>query len=84
MNFDPKTGYNFNLGYGGVHLQIRTPEWNISESSNGRYLRIGALNENCGINLDRQTGNITFSFIDSNGNLSQLTMRDIDDGIQHG
>ena len=85
MYFTPKTGYNFGLGYGSAPLQIQTPEWNISESSNGRYLRIGAQNsENCGVQLDRQSGNITFYFTDSGGSLSRLTIREIDDGILHG
>ena len=85
MYFTPKTGYNFGLGYGGIPLQIQTPEWDISESSNGRYLNIGARNsDNCGIRLDRQSGNITFYFTDSGGSLSRLTIREIDDGILHG
>ena len=83
MRMTPKSNYNFELGSNN-NLLIRTPNWTISESQSGRYLSLSAWNENCGINMDKQTGNISFSFVDSNGNLSQLTIRQIDDGISHG
>lgn len=84
MSITPKPNYKFDLGYYNNNLLIRTPNWDISESSNGRRLTLSALNENCSISMDKQTGNISFSFIDSNGNLSRLTIREIDDGISHG
>ena len=85
MRMTPKSGYKLNLGAGNSdNLLIKTPNWTISESSNGRYLALDASNENCGIQLDKTTGNITFTFKDDLGNLSSLTIREIDDGISHG